>query len=265
MKAGEWLYLCVAHGNDGAMEQCCAIDYILHTLDSATALLNSPRAFPSRLQIPQTSHRHFSSLARRLGRIFAHAYFHHREAFEQAEAESSLYARFLALTYKFHLVPAEFLVIPSSAVGFGEEEFGRHELEEPIGHGPGLEERERGQQGLGQGQGQAQQVLLRPSHTRDQTVGPHGGRKSKSPPLLDISPRRVGRNRTDTMVHSDARDCGDLANRFNAELEQEELELGGSKTARPGEEFGRGEEVEKVDDVVIVKEQQEEEGRLRKL
>jgi len=29
-------------------QQCCAIDYILHTLDSATALLNSPRAFPSR-------------------------------------------------------------------------------------------------------------------------------------------------------------------------------------------------------------------------
>ena len=55
MKAGEWLYLCVAHGNDGAMEvcfvhnttstidltsffyhgkHCCAIDYILHTVDS---------------------------------------------------------------------------------------------------------------------------------------------------------------------------------------------------------------------------------------
>ncbi|KAJ7310106.1 Mob1/phocein, partial [Mycena albidolilacea] len=48
MKAGEWLYLCVTHGNDGAMEQCCAIDYILHTLDSATVLLNSQRAFPSR-------------------------------------------------------------------------------------------------------------------------------------------------------------------------------------------------------------------------
>ncbi|KAF8808556.1 Mob1/phocein, partial [Phlegmacium glaucopus] len=112
MKAGEWLYLCVAHGNDGAMEHCCAIDYILHTVDSATALLNSPRTFPSRLQIPVASHRHFSSLARRLGRIFAHAYFHHREAFEQAEAESSLYARFLALTERFDLVPAEFLVIP---------------------------------------------------------------------------------------------------------------------------------------------------------
>lgn len=31
-----------------SLQQCCAIDYITHTLDSATALLNSPRAFPSR-------------------------------------------------------------------------------------------------------------------------------------------------------------------------------------------------------------------------
>ena len=69
-------------------KHCCAIGYILHTVDSATALLNSPRTFPyryvtaphllslhatltytfffSRLQIPVVSHRHFSSLARRL-------------------------------------------------------------------------------------------------------------------------------------------------------------------------------------------------------
>ncbi|KAH9000888.1 Mob1/phocein [Lactarius hatsudake] len=122
MKAGEWMYLCVAHGNDGAMEQCCAIDYILHTVDSATALLNSPRAFPSRINIPHPSHRHFGSLARRLGRIFAHAYFHHREVFEQAEAESSLYARFLALTCKFELVPPEFLIIPTHSTTFEDAE-----------------------------------------------------------------------------------------------------------------------------------------------
>ncbi|KAH7869786.1 Mob1/phocein, partial [Lentinula edodes] len=119
MKAGEWLYLCVAHGNDGGpgggmmMEQCCAIDYILHTIDSATALLNSPRAFPSRLSIPVPSVRHFSSLARRLGRVFAHAYFHHRDLFEQAEAESSLYRRFEEMVGRWGLVPREFLVIPS--------------------------------------------------------------------------------------------------------------------------------------------------------
>ncbi|KAJ3873570.1 hypothetical protein F5051DRAFT_118563 [Lentinula edodes] len=132
MKAGEWLYLCVAHGNESTshsssssengsggpgggmmMEQCCAIDYILHTIDSATALLNSPRAFPSRLSIPVPSVRHFSSLARRLGRVFAHAYFHHRDLFEQAEAESSLYRRFEEMVGRWGLVPREFLVIPS--------------------------------------------------------------------------------------------------------------------------------------------------------
>ena len=35
-------------------QQCCAIDYIIHTVDSATALLNSPRAFPSRLVTHRT-------------------------------------------------------------------------------------------------------------------------------------------------------------------------------------------------------------------
>ncbi|KAJ6608264.1 Mob1/phocein, partial [Mycena sp. CBHHK59/15] len=172
MKAGEWLYLCVAHGNDGAMEQCCAIDYILHTLDSATALLNSPRAFPSRLQIPPTSHRHFTSLARRLGRIFAHAYFHHREAFEQAEAESSLYARFLALTEKFDLVPADFLVIPPRALAQPGERRGS----------------------LGPHTDVAPPTLL--------GAALHVDTKSASPPGLDdsLNPRKYGRSRTDTMM-----------------------------------------------------------------
>ncbi|KII92856.1 hypothetical protein PLICRDRAFT_37654, partial [Plicaturopsis crispa FD-325 SS-3] len=188
MKAGEWLYLCVAHGNDGAMEQCCAIDYIMHTLDSATALLNSPRAFPSRLSIPQTSYRHFSSLARRLGRIFAHAYFHHREAFEQAEVESSLYARFLALTSKFDLVPAEFLVIPSRLTlsdGRNDADVSPPRLQaaaiDPLG------ERER-------------------RHSaQDAGVGEWAAAGSESP-------RKVGRNRTDTMVFSEAYSiAGELA------------------------------------------------------
>lgn len=193
MKAGEWLYLCVAHGNDGAMEQCCAIDYILHTLDSATALLNSPRAFPSRLSIPATSYRHFSSLARRLGRIFAHAYFHHREAFEQAEAESSLYARFLKLTSQFDLVPAEFLVIPPSAVLPGRK--GRDEDVEP----PRL---------LAAAVNPPRELEGQNAPTAEQSQPPNV--REKSPPGLSSdnpigtnSPRRLGRNRTDTMVFSE--------------------------------------------------------------
>ncbi|EJD52411.1 Mob1/phocein [Auricularia subglabra TFB-10046 SS5] len=167
MKAGEWLYLCVAHGNGGTTE-CCAIDYILHTLDSATALLNSPRAFPSRISIPPASHRHFSSLARRLSRIFAHAYFHHREAFEQSEAETSLYARFLALSQKFDLVPPEFLVIPSPAA-------------------------------------QPPALPAVPNLSTATTGGPSGSSPNSESPNDALSPgslARLGRPRTDTMYFS---------------------------------------------------------------
>ncbi|KIK95840.1 hypothetical protein PAXRUDRAFT_826616 [Paxillus rubicundulus Ve08.2h10] len=193
MKAGEWLYLCVAHGNDGAMEQCCAIDYILHTLDSATGLLNSPRAFPSRLSIPQTSHRHFASLARRLGRIFAHAYFHHREVFEQAEAESSLYSRFLKLTSQFDLVPAEFLVIPEHHDGTGRDE----EVEPPRLLAAAVN---------------PPQSFHSNALTAEQAIPiihANDGR-GRSPIGIDNashigtdSPRRPGRSRTDTMVFSE--------------------------------------------------------------
>lgn len=54
------------------------------------------RTDPSyRIAIPSSSVKHFASLARRLSRIFAHAYFHHREIFEQAEAENALYERYI--------------------------------------------------------------------------------------------------------------------------------------------------------------------------
>ncbi|KAI0251765.1 Mob1/phocein, partial [Lactifluus subvellereus] len=92
-KAGEWMYLCITMATMAQWrQQCCTIDHILHTVDSVTVLLNSPQAFPSGINFPAPSHRHFGSLARRLECIFAHVYFHHREVFEQAEAELSLYA-----------------------------------------------------------------------------------------------------------------------------------------------------------------------------
>ncbi|WWC86911.1 uncharacterized protein L201_001790 [Kwoniella dendrophila CBS 6074] len=114
MKAHEWLYLCSAHG--GGAESCSAIDYILHTLDSTTALLNSSLNFPSRMQIPPSSVSHFPSLFRRLSRIFSHAYFHHREIFQLSENETSLYSRFLGLCEKYELVGQSLLPIPRDVI-----------------------------------------------------------------------------------------------------------------------------------------------------
>ncbi|KAJ3124052.1 hypothetical protein HK098_001428 [Nowakowskiella sp. JEL0407] len=115
MKADEWLYLCAAHPQPNS---CRAFEYMIHTLDGATALLCSDRYFPSRGSIKESSLRHYQAIARRLYRIFAHAWFHHRELFSDMENETRLYARFLAFaTIHFKLVPDQLVIIPNSALG----------------------------------------------------------------------------------------------------------------------------------------------------
>eukprot|EP00744_Colponema_vietnamica_P012777 GILI01017926.1.p1 GENE.GILI01017926.1~~GILI01017926.1.p1 ORF type:complete len:242 (+),score=63.71 GILI01017926.1:192-917(+) len=110
MKAtDEWLYLCAAHKTT---QDCCAIDYMLHTIDNATALLNNTKYFPSRLNVPQASIKHFQSIVRRLYRIFAHAYFHHRSIFDSFEASTHLCERFSLFCLKFDLIPEKLLTVP---------------------------------------------------------------------------------------------------------------------------------------------------------
>lgn len=108
-----------------------------------------------RLSVPQSSYRHFSSLARRLSRIFAHAFYHHRELFSQAEAESSLYARFLSLSQQHSLVPAELLVIPleglesSGRTGSSDDYEHEHEREREGDSAQGGAEHEEEREGEG--------------------------------------------------------------------------------------------------------------------
>ncbi|PWN52788.1 Mob1/phocein, partial [Violaceomyces palustris] len=104
MNAGDWMYLCASHGEE---KQCCAIDYTIHTLDGTTSLLNSARHFPSRTYVPNTSLRHFGSMARRLSRIFVHAWCYHRDVFQACEAETSLYTRFFALLERYDLLATD--------------------------------------------------------------------------------------------------------------------------------------------------------------
>ncbi|RIA96070.1 Mob1/phocein [Glomus cerebriforme] len=119
MKADEWQYLCAAHP---APMNCCAIDYIVHTLDGATTLLNSHKYFPSRISIPETSLKHYQSIARRLYRIFAHAWFHHREIFEAFENENMLYVRFLKLSERYELIAKNLLIIPYNNISDNEND-----------------------------------------------------------------------------------------------------------------------------------------------
>eukprot|EP01113_Clastostelium_recurvatum_P020814 TRINITY_DN2463_c0_g1_i1.p1 TRINITY_DN2463_c0_g1~~TRINITY_DN2463_c0_g1_i1.p1 ORF type:complete len:222 (+),score=40.56 TRINITY_DN2463_c0_g1_i1:2-667(+) len=112
MKAtDEWMYLCASHKEP---KECSAIDYILHTLDNTTTLLNSDKSFPSRANIPDNSTKHFQSIARRLYRIFSHAYFHHRSLFDTYENETRLCERFVKFCTLFKLIPKKLQIIPDS-------------------------------------------------------------------------------------------------------------------------------------------------------
>jgi len=108
MRSREWQYLCAAHPS---AQSCIAIDYMYHTLDGACALLNSNKYFPSRISISPGSTNNFTSICRRLYRLFSHTYNHHRDVFDNFENSTSLYARFLIFVREYQLVPEELITI----------------------------------------------------------------------------------------------------------------------------------------------------------
>lgn len=121
MQASEWQYLCAVHDPP---KTCCAIDYCCHTLDWATNILTSPKYFPSRLTLgseatggPQASMRNLVNIFRRLYRIFAHAWFKHRQVFWQVEGNEGLYMFFKTVCDVYHLMPEDSYTVPPEAEG----------------------------------------------------------------------------------------------------------------------------------------------------
>ncbi|KAF4741417.1 MOB member 4, phocein, partial [Perkinsus olseni] len=73
---------------------CCAIDYMVHTVDGSTNLILSSKNFPERTKVPQASLKFIPTLYRRLYRIFGHLFHHHRAVFFKVEGQSRMCARF---------------------------------------------------------------------------------------------------------------------------------------------------------------------------
>ena len=117
MRASEWQYLCAVHDPP---KSCCAIDYCCHTLDWATNTLTSPKYFASRLTLGSetgASMRHLTNIFRRLYRIFAHAWFQHRDVFWEVEGHDGLYVFFKTVCDMFRLIPEDNYTIPPEAEG----------------------------------------------------------------------------------------------------------------------------------------------------
>lgn len=135
MRASEWQYLCAVHDPP---KSCCAIDYCCHTLDWATNILTSPKYFPSRLTLgsesgggPQASMRHLTNIFRRLYRIFAHAWFQHRDVFRQVENTDGLYVFFKTVCDVYELIPQDNYTVPEEAERLAASD---DTPEEPQGH-----------------------------------------------------------------------------------------------------------------------------------
>ena len=73
------------------------VDYTVHTLEGCTAVLNSAQFFPREDAEPASPVTIFPSIARRLHRACAHAFYHHRATFDAFERDRRLHARLIHL------------------------------------------------------------------------------------------------------------------------------------------------------------------------
>lgn len=145
MRASEWQYLCAVHDPP---KSCCAIDYCCHTLDWAGNTLTSPKHFPSRLALgtdQSTQHsqqRQLTNIFRRVYRIFAHAWFQHREMFWKVEGRTGLYVFYKTVCDVYSLIPEDNYTVPAEAEGIEPSSESRSSMpplilkREPSGPGP---------------------------------------------------------------------------------------------------------------------------------
>jgi hypothetical protein len=127
MRASEWQYLCAVHDPP---KSCSAIDYCCHTLDWAATTLTSSKMFPSRLglgsgntggggndKVLQQQMKEITNIFRRVYRIYAHAWFQHRDMFWRVEAKSGLYVLFKTVCDEYGMIQPENYTIPAEAEG----------------------------------------------------------------------------------------------------------------------------------------------------
>ena len=139
MRASEWQYLCAVHDPP---KSCSAIDYCCHTLDWAANALTSSKMFPSRLGLGSSQHgssdkvlaqqmKEITNIFRRVYRIYAHAWFQHRDMFWRVERQTGLYILFKTVCDEYGMIQPENYTIPPEAEGYEPEEGSEEQIQVP--------------------------------------------------------------------------------------------------------------------------------------
>lgn len=102
----EWHFLCAPHAEKP--RDCCAIDYMQHTVDSCSSTILLIEDKP-----PAVAAKQFHSIVRRLFRIYGHLYFHHQSFFQTVEVEC---AKFFVFLKQFGLWKGDMGIIPEDVL-----------------------------------------------------------------------------------------------------------------------------------------------------
>jgi hypothetical protein len=91
------------HGSIKSNFNCCAIDYCIHTLDTAMPLLANPIFYPDRDNIKDHSAKALPTMVIYLYRMLAHIYYHHRKLFDSLEYKYRIGERLTLYCKKFNI------------------------------------------------------------------------------------------------------------------------------------------------------------------
>jgi len=100
----EWHFLCAPHADKP--RDCCAIDYMQHTVDSCVSTLLLSAGKPAASIMKQ-----LNSISRRLFRIFGHVFHHHVEFFNKPDVSAEC-AKFYMFLKNFGLWKADMAIVP---------------------------------------------------------------------------------------------------------------------------------------------------------
>uniref|UniRef100_A0A8C6Z7J8 MOB-like protein phocein n=1 Tax=Nothoprocta perdicaria TaxID=30464 RepID=A0A8C6Z7J8_NOTPE len=98
----QWIFLCAAHKTPK--------EVWIYFVKSCNFMGQHYRL--SKVSIKESSVAKLGSVCRRIYRIFSHAYFHHRQIFDEYENETFLCHRFTKFVMKYNLMSKDNLIVP---------------------------------------------------------------------------------------------------------------------------------------------------------
>lgn len=96
-----WIFLCAAHKQQP--KECFAIDYMRHCLDNLAINLNQGK-FSNRQVIKENTFQKLGTHCRRIYRLFAHAYYQHKQVYEEFESKTNLCQRFTSFCMEYNII-----------------------------------------------------------------------------------------------------------------------------------------------------------------